>query len=64
MTHHHHLFSAEVRAAIMLIHAKHSLYDIARHLGRSVSTVPREIARHSIKAENGYNASLAELEPT
>lgn len=58
MTHYHHL-SAEERAAIMLMHAKHSLRGIARHLGRSVSTVSREISRHTINAQYGYDASLA-----
>ncbi|RUR32698.1 IS30 family transposase [Vreelandella nanhaiensis] len=59
MTLQYHLLSAEERAAIMLMHANHSLRDIARHLDRSVSTVSHEIARHTITAEKGYDASLA-----
>lgn len=47
----HHYFSAEELAAIMSMHAKHPLRDIARHSNRYVRTVSREISRHMINAK-------------
>ncbi|MGV2933319.1 hypothetical protein ACE3G8_19835 [Vreelandella venusta] len=32
---------------------------MARHFGRSVNTVPREISRHTINAQYCYDASFA-----
>lgn len=59
MTHCYRHLTAEDRAAIMMMHATHSIRAIARHLGRAPSTVSREIARHTVDPVVGYDASLA-----
>ncbi|WP_372373171.1 hypothetical protein ACDI10_15690 [Vreelandella venusta] len=41
------------------MHAKHSSCDIARHFGRYVNTVSREISRHTVNAQYCYDASFA-----
>ncbi len=39
--------------------AHHSIRTIARQLRRSPSTISRELARHMIRADKAYDASLA-----
>ncbi|NIC38257.1 IS30 family transposase [Halomonas desiderata] len=51
--------TAEDRAAIMMMRTTHSIRAIAAHLGRAPSTVSRELARHTVDASSGYDASLA-----
>ncbi|WKV93670.1 helix-turn-helix domain-containing protein [Halomonas sp. HAL1] len=48
MTHCYRHLSAEDRAAIMLMRANHSIRAIARQLGRSPSTISRELVRHTV----------------
>ena len=59
MSHYHHL-SIEERENILLLYvAENSLRSIAATIGRSASTVSREIARNIDKSK-GYSAVLAE----
>lgn len=59
MSHYYHHLAPEDRAAIMLMQASHSIRAIARHIGRAPSTVSRELARHAIRPNQRYDASLA-----
>jgi len=59
MTHCYRHLSAEDRAAIMLMRANHSIRAIARQLGRSPSTISRELVRHTVSPNRAYDASLA-----
>ena len=59
MTYCYRHLSAEDRAAIMLLRASHSIRAIARQLGRAPSTISRELARHTVRADKRYDASLA-----
>nr|WP_240457936.1 IS30 family transposase [Halomonas socia] len=43
----------------MLMQAHHSIRTIARRLGRAPSTISRELARHTIRPDMAYDASLA-----
>ncbi|WP_420706084.1 helix-turn-helix domain-containing protein [Halomonas sp. G11] len=58
MIHHYRHLLIEECALIMLMYTKQSFRGIARRLRLSVSTVPREISRHTIKIDNGHDASL------
>ncbi|SDL67441.1 Helix-turn-helix domain-containing protein [Modicisalibacter muralis] len=44
MTRHFHHFTAEERAAIMLMQPTHSIRAMARYLGRVPSTVSRKLS--------------------
>lgn len=59
MTHCYHHLCAEERAAIMLMQATHSVRSMAHHLGRSPSTISRELRRHTLVICRRYDASLA-----
>ncbi|WP_262488962.1 helix-turn-helix domain-containing protein [Halomonas sp. ANAO-440] len=59
MPHCYRHFTAEDRDAIMMMRTTHSTRAIAAHLGRAPSTVSRELARHTVDASSGYDASLA-----
>ena len=59
MTYCYRHLTVEDRAAIMLMQASHSIRAIARHIGRAPSTVSRELARHAIRPNQRYDASLA-----
>ncbi|WP_089660772.1 IS30 family transposase [Halomonas pantelleriensis] len=59
MTHCYRHLTAEDRAAIMLMKAHHSIRTIARQLGRAPSTISRELARHTVRPDKPYDASLA-----
>lgn len=43
----------------MLMQTSHSGRAIAYHIDRSPSTVSRVLARHTVKPDSRYNASLA-----
>lgn len=59
MSHYHHL-SIEEREKLLILHTKgSSLREIANEMGRSVSTVSRELKRNSA-CKQGYSAVVAE----
>lgn len=64
MTHCDCHLTAEERAAIMLIRGAYSIRAIAQHLGRAVSIISRELARHTVPTQPGYDASLAGFRAT
>jgi len=43
----------------MLMRTRHSTRAITRHIGRAPSTVSRELARHVVRPDQRYDASLA-----
>lgn len=59
MSHYHHLSIDEREKILLLYVAKNSLRTIATALGRSASTISREISRNIDKSK-GYSAVLAE----
>ena len=59
MTHFYRHISAEGRAAIIMMRATHPIRAIATHLGRTPSTMSREIARHTVDLVRAYDAAPA-----
>lgn len=59
MSHYHHLTITEREKILVLHEQKKSLHVIAREMGRSVSTISREIKRNVVKDEV-YSAAAAQ----